>query len=134
MNQFSPAELVNLSFARETVIDAQFQFWLTITFAVLVAQFVAGKRLGTTARIAIASLYACAVVVLVSRGYYAAAEANMLRQELQRVGVPLITPNVTLVARLVLLSLGTMGTLVFLLTDWLGNARGGAVSEQQDAA
>lgn len=48
-------------------IDTQFQVWLSITFAVLVASFVAGLRLSRGARIGMAILYACAAVILYLR-------------------------------------------------------------------
>ncbi len=48
-------------------IDTQFQVWISITFAVLVASFVAGQRLSRGARVAIATLYVFAAVVLYLR-------------------------------------------------------------------
>lgn len=48
-------------------IDTQFQVWISITFAVLVASFVAGTRLSRGARVAIAALYVCAAVILYLR-------------------------------------------------------------------
>jgi hypothetical protein len=48
-------------------IDAQFEFWLTITFAVVVASHLARDQLTLPIRAAIAVLYSFAVVFLVSR-------------------------------------------------------------------
>jgi hypothetical protein len=48
-------------------IDTQFQVWISITFAVLVASFVAGKKLRGGARFAIALLYVCAAGILYLR-------------------------------------------------------------------
>ena len=119
MDQFSPAELAELFFIRESAIDAQFQFWITITFAVIVANFVAGKRLSKRSRSVIALLYGLAVVVLVSRWYYVALDAIQFRQQLQDLGVALNFPIVTLYSRVVLVALGTSVSISFLLSNWL---------------
>lgn len=119
MNLYSPAELTQLVFMRESVIDGQFQFWITITFAVIVANFVAGRRLSPRSRSAIALLYALAVVVLISRWYYVAVEVTGLRQQLSELGVQINFPWVTAISRMVLVALGTAATLIFLLSNWL---------------
>jgi formate hydrogenlyase subunit 3/multisubunit Na+/H+ antiporter MnhD subunit len=119
VDQFSPAELTELYFIRESVIDAQFQFWITITFAVIAANFVAGKRLSLRSRSAIALLYALAVVVLVSRWYFVAVEATQFRQQLNDLGIMLNFPWATAISRIVLVALGTAASLIFLLSDWL---------------
>ena len=119
MDQFSPAELAQLYFMRESVIDAQFQFWITITFAVIAANFIAGRRLSPRSRYAIALLYALAVVVLASRWIYVAADTIQFRDQLRESGVVLAVPTVTIAARAVLVALGTVASLVFLLSNWL---------------
>jgi hypothetical protein len=48
-------------------IDTQFQVWVSITFAVLVASFVAGHRLSRIARTGLVALYLCAAAVLLIR-------------------------------------------------------------------
>ena len=45
MEQYSPAELSELFLQAQALIDTQFQYWMSITFAVVVAGFVAGERL-----------------------------------------------------------------------------------------
>ena len=119
MDQFSPAELTGLVFTREAVIDGQFQFWITITFAVIAANFVAGNRLSARSRSVIALLYALAVVVLVSRWYYVAVEVTRLRQQLDELGIVIDFPWTTAISRIVLVALGTAATLIFLLSNWL---------------
>jgi len=49
VDQISSADLLNLVLAQRSSIDLQFQFWLTITFAVIVASFIAGPRQSTIA-------------------------------------------------------------------------------------
>ena len=119
MDQFSPAELAELFFVRESAIDAQFQFWISITFAVIVANFVGGKRLSSRSRVVIALLYTLAVVVLVSRWYYVAIDATQFREQLEAMGVVLNFPIVTVYSRVVLVALGTSASIVFLLSNWL---------------
>lgn len=119
MDQFSPAELAELFFIRESAIDAQFQFWISITFAVIVANFAASKRLSSRARVVIALLYTLAVVVLVSRMYYVAIQLIQFREQLEAIGVVINFPTVTVYSRGVLVALGTSASIVFLLTNWL---------------
>ena len=45
MNERSNIDLLNLVLLQRSSIDLQFQFWLSITFAVVVASFTAGPRL-----------------------------------------------------------------------------------------
>ena len=119
MDQFSPAALAELYFIRESVIDAQFQFWITITFAVIVANFIAGKRLSKRSRYAAALLYSLAVVVLGSRWYYVALDATQFRAQLRELGIVLEIPIITIFARVILVALGTAASLIFLLSNWL---------------
>jgi hypothetical protein len=119
MDLFSPAELTELVFTREAVIDGQFQFWITITFAVIAANFIAGNRLSARSRYVISLLYALAVMVLVSRWYYVAVEVTTLRRQLAELGVVINFPTVTVVSRVALVALGTAATLIFLLSNWL---------------
>jgi hypothetical protein len=119
MDLFSPAELTELVFTREAVIDGQFQFWITITFAVIAANFIAGNRLSARSRYVISLLYALAVLVLVSRWYYVAVEVTTLRRQLAELGVVINFPTVTAISRVTLVALGTTATLVFLLSNWL---------------
>lgn len=55
-------------------IDTQFQFWISITFAVLVASFVADERLSRIERRVITALYLCAAIIILAR--YSSALAH----------------------------------------------------------
>jgi hypothetical protein len=61
------AQLLDLYLEVIQDIDTQFQVWISITFAVLVASFVAGQRLSRSARVSIAVLYVFAAIVLYLR-------------------------------------------------------------------
>lgn len=115
MEAFSPAELAELFILEQSEINQQFEFWLTITFAVIVAGFAAGEKLAHNLRVVAASLYILSVIVILSRWYYAANDAEMFKSALNDVGVLVQTPWVTLFARLTLVTLGTLAALVFLL-------------------
>jgi hypothetical protein len=115
MEQFSPAELLELWLIEQSEINLQFEFWLTVTFAVIVASFVAGRRLNRNLRIFVAFLYMLAVTVFVSRWYYAANEAGMIKAALIEAGVPVVTPWITVFARTLLVAIGTAAGITFLL-------------------
>ena len=47
-------------------INSQFELWLTITFAVIIASYIAGHRLSRSLRILVASLYLSVSVLLLA--------------------------------------------------------------------
>lgn len=116
MDQVSTADLLNLLLAQRNSIDLQFQFWLTITFAVLVASFVAGHRLHRGLRWLAALLYAMASAHLISRWMYDGTVGQHWVAELNRRGVDIAIPWPAVYLRMALMGIGTVSTLVFLLT------------------
>ena len=119
MDQFSPFELTELFFSRESVIDTQFQYWITFTFAVIVASFVAGNRLNRRLRVVVASLYAIATIVVVSRWYYVGQDLVAFIAQLREHGVAIGIPWITIASRVVLVALGSSAAIVFLLSEKL---------------
>ncbi len=117
MDQLSTAELAELFLIMESAMYTQFEYWLTVTFAVVVASFVAGKRVNRKLRFGLALLYALATVVLMSRFYYIAADATDFRAALLESGVALRTPWVSIISRVSLFALGTAAALYFLLRE-----------------
>jgi len=65
--EIAEVQLLQLFLEVNADIDTQFQVWISITFAVLVATFVAGDRLSRGARFVLAALYMCAAGVLLLR-------------------------------------------------------------------
>jgi hypothetical protein len=116
MDQFSPAELLELLYMRESVIDTQFQYWITITFAVIVASFVAKGYLSNRLRSVVTLLYLLATVVLISRWYYVALDVIGLAAQLQELGAPPNTPYLTMISRVVLVTFGTSAAVIFLFS------------------
>ncbi len=117
MDQMSPAELTELFLTLESAIYTQFEYWLTVTFAVVIASFVAGTRLNRKLRFCLSLLYALACVVLVSRWTYSGLDAADFRAALLESGVVLHTPWVTIISRLLLFALGTAAALYFLVSE-----------------
>ena len=117
MDLFSAAELMELLLMEQSEINSQFEYWLTISFAVVVASFVAGSRLRHNLRWAVAILYILGVTTFASRWYYAAIEGSLFVTELQELGVPVNIPWVTLGSRASLMLLGTIAVVVFLVKE-----------------
>ena len=120
MHEQAP-ELIELIQNELAGIDAQFQFWITITFAVVVASHFARGQLGPVVRISIAALYALAVLLLASRMGSHIQSAQYLASVLAGLGVddPRFSapPSAPLVGvlRWSLLVLGSLAAVVFIL-------------------
>jgi Ca2+/Na+ antiporter len=91
-------------------IDTQFQFWISITFAVLVASFVADERLSRAERAAVSVLYLCAAAILLFRYQSAVANQIAVLEMFDAHGVA--RPSVATAAALLRLALFTFGSLV----------------------
>ncbi|MEE8094368.1 MAG: hypothetical protein V3T47_09030 [Gammaproteobacteria bacterium] len=116
MDQYSLAELTELYFAAATLMDTQFQYWISVTFAVVIAGFFAGNRLTKNLSYLAAILYGLATFVLIARFTAAAGTVAMFGNaiveagvEMSRVGLP------TRVLRYILFTTGTLAALYFLL-------------------
>jgi hypothetical protein len=67
MNDVSTAELLELRFMLESSIDVQFQIWMAITFAVVVASYSGRTDMTRTIRIAIMCIYLMIAYALLGR-------------------------------------------------------------------
>ena len=72
MEQFSAAELAELYYLSISAMEAHFQYWLTITFAAVVAGFVGARYAGIRLRRLAATLYVVTSVFFIFR-YYSSA-------------------------------------------------------------
>lgn len=125
MNDISTSDLLTLVLAQRGNIDLQFQFWLTITFAVLVAAFSAGDRLDRRLRVMAAALYLLATVHLVTRWIYDGSVASRWVGVLNARGVDIGIPWFAVYARMALMVLGTTAAVVFLVwRPWRRDDRG----------
>ena len=73
MGEIAEAQLLQALLEVYADVDTQFQVWLSITFAVMVAAFIAGERFSRVGRVLIVALYGCASSILLLR-YFGAIE------------------------------------------------------------
>jgi hypothetical protein len=110
-------------YAALALTDSILQIWLTLTFAVIVATYVAGKRFEKPVCLLVSGLYALASVVLIIRFGSAAFQAFYYKNLLVERGFePWPVPNFVSVliggGSFVLLFAGTIGTLWFVRSTW----------------
>ncbi len=103
--------------------DSIFQIWLTLTFAVLVATYVAERRFDRGMYRLVSGLYAFASGILLVRFASAAYQAFHYKNLLRARGfepwpVPNIVSLIIGVGTFVLLLSGTLGTLWFVRGAW----------------
>lgn len=122
MDQIPTADLVNLVLTQRGSIDLQFQFWLTITFAVIVAAFSAGDRLAFRLRLLVAVLYFLASAHLMTRWMFDGTVAERWVGILVSRGVDIGVPWIAVFLRLLLMVVGTVAALVFLLRNPQGRS------------
>ena len=115
MEQLSPAELLEFILLHESVIDSQLQFWMTATFAIVVASFAARDVLTHRMRLIVSGLYLVATFVFASRWLYQALNILVYATALSDVGFSMRVPLATIVGRIVLMSFGTLMTLYFVI-------------------
>ena len=106
-----------------SLTDSILQIWLTLTFAVIVATYVAGERFDRPVYLLVSGLYAFASMVLFIRFGSAAFQAFYYKDLLVKRGFePWPVPNIVSVliggGSLVLLFSGTIGTLWFVRSTW----------------
>ena len=110
-------------YAALSLTDSILQIWLTLTFAVIVATYVAGKRFERPVYLLVSGLYLFASVVLLIRFGSAAFQAFYYKDLLIKRGfAPWPVPNFVSVliggGSVVLLFAGTIGTLWFVRSTW----------------
>lgn len=118
MQEIDSGALLELFFVAQEFLEAQFQYWLSISFAAIIAASVAGERMGSAVRWVLITLYVGATALFTLRYASAIGELALIADEAQRrgllgdVGFTLRWP-VTAV-RTVLFLAGTAATIWFL--------------------
>ena len=125
MDQVPTSDLLNLLLAQRASIDMQFQFWLSITFAVIVAGFVAGRRLDLKLRLLAAVLYALATAHLATRWMYDGSIGERWVEVLVSRGIDIGIPWHSVYLRMLVMLLGTVSALVFLFRHDRGEGDAG---------
>jgi len=114
MENIDTASLATLILDQRASIDAQFQIWLTVTFALLAAAFVIKEKLKIRYKFIITLMYLLATITLVSRWVFDARETVKFIEEISRRGVEFYVPKITIVSRFTLIILGSLTTVFFI--------------------
>ena len=115
MDSLSTAELLELILNLRSDLGTQFQYWLSITFALLVARYIAGERFQMRWRIFAAVLYGLATAAFGMLYYVSGLNFRIYLAELSKRGDFWTDQSTMIIAiRMTLFVVGTIGTLWFL--------------------
>ena len=114
----SEAELISLFVESSQALDANFEFWLTVSFALVVASYLVAEKIPVAVYGLTTTLYLAASALFMLRGHANGRMLTSIRDQLDAMGstITLITPaENTLVATLYLFIMigGTFGTIAF---------------------
>jgi len=123
VHEMSQESIYSTLYATLALTDSIFQIWITLTFAVLIATYVAERRFDSGLYRLVAGLYAFASGILFVRFASAAYQAFHYKNLLRTRGFePWPVPNtVSLIIGIgtfVFLLSGTVGTLWFVRSAW----------------
>jgi hypothetical protein len=115
--------IFNALYATIGLTDSILQIWLTLTFAVIVSTYVAGKRFDRPIYLLVSGLYALASAIQLVRFCTAAYSAFFYRNWLIERGfeawpVPDSVSKFIGLSSVVLIFAGTVGTLWFVRATW----------------
>ena len=114
----SEADLISLFVESSQALDANFEFWLTVSFALVVASYLVPEKIPVAVYGLTTTLYLVASALFMLRGHATGRMLTSIRDQLDAMGstITLITPaENTLVAMLYLFIMigGTVGTIAF---------------------
>jgi hypothetical protein len=110
--------IIQTLYSALSLADSIFQIWLTVTFAVIVAAYLAGDRIGAFMYYLISGLYSLAALVLITRFVSAAYQIYHYRDSLVAYGfepwpVPPLVTQIIGAGTFILLTGGSIATLWF---------------------
>lgn len=114
-----PQELIyETLYSALSVADSILQIWLTVTFAIIVATYLAGSRIGEFMYILLSTLYGLASLVLVTRYVSSAFQIYryrdlLIENDFEPWPVPRLVGELIGGGTLLLMIGGTIGTLWF---------------------
>jgi hypothetical protein len=114
----SEAEVIEMMYESLGYADRNFEFWLSASFAVILAFHFSGTRLTTLMYRLITFLYCSATVLFVARWTVAAMQYASFRKQLMDMGASIeISGNfmegIITLSYIIVISLGTVGTIYF---------------------
>ena len=112
------AELINLFIESSQALDSNFEFWLTVSFALLVASYLVTEEIPKSVFLVTISLYAAATALFMVRGMTMGRTLSSIRDQLESMGTTtsIITAGENyLVAGLYFIIMlgGTASTMIF---------------------
>ena len=112
------AELINLFIESSQALDSNFEFWLTVSFALLVASYLVTEEIPRSVFLVTISLYAAATALFMVRGMTMGRTLTSIRDHLESMGTTtsIITAGENyLVAGLYFIIMlgGTASTMIF---------------------
>ena len=114
MDTVSTAQALELLRINEAAIVTQFQTWLTITFATIVAVFAGKELLSFHIKWLVTGLYLSASVAMTGMGIYLAEGNVLLINLLQSRNIAVTSPMFVSVALFVLVTVGVLTTCYFI--------------------
>jgi len=121
MNEVTIADLIGLLQNESASIDMQFQLWITVTSAVVIASFAAGNHFSKRMKVFIAVMYALASAAIGLRYANDASQFLFLNHELKLRGVVYPAVIDLRILRAIIYVFGTLATSIFVFT--LGRPR-----------
>ncbi len=114
----SEAELIGLFLETSQTLDSNFEFWLTVSFALLVASYLVTERLPKLVMVLTLSLYVTATVLFMVRGMNTGRTLTSIRDQLEAMNseTALISAGENLfvaVLYFVIMVVGTAATIAF---------------------
>lgn len=117
MESLETADLIELVLMQREAISSQLQFWLSATFAVILASFFAGSKLTGRYRLCVGLLYLLATAMTLAGWGEIGEELLMMFEELEKRGISIDPPWAAVILRFSLIALGAIITLIFLFHD-----------------
>jgi len=113
------SEIIGLLYDLNEILSQDFEFFITLTFAVIVVSFLVGDKIERFAKVVIAILYSCAAIMIFSRYYLFMEQVVYLLRELDKLGSQIpVSDKVTALPttlRIIIYALGSIMTVILVL-------------------
>lgn len=114
METISTAELIELISILSSAMDSQFQYWLAVSFALIIAGYMVGDKMSKRVRFVLTLLYILVTIVFLGRWAFTAVNIGMLTNELLARDVSWLRMGGTLwITRVMVMLGGTVASVWF---------------------